>query len=84
MGTEPVSPTGPRQDGHLSQKLEELSCWQYVLPFLPLLLFSFHQPGPSVLSLFLACLVSLAGLWVPEGQFRVRFQFICAAQVPPA
>lgn len=34
-GTEPVSPTGRRQDGHLSQKLEELSCWQCVHTFLP-------------------------------------------------
>lgn len=35
MGTEPVLPIGPSRDGHLSQKFEELSCWQFVLPFLP-------------------------------------------------
>lgn len=35
MGTEPVLLIGPSQDGHLSQKLEDFSCWQYALPFLP-------------------------------------------------
>lgn len=35
MRTEPVLSTGPSQDGHLSQKLEDFSCWQYALPFLP-------------------------------------------------